>query len=137
MTENVAGFEEVPHAADWAMRVWAADLPALFIQAARGMNVLAGARLAKGPRVARTFEQEATDVESLLVAFLSELVFLQEQESLAFTEFEVQLEDRHLRVQMQGAPLEELEKPIKAVTYHNIDIAKTPHGFEVQVVFDV
>lgn len=131
------GFEEVPHTADWAMRVWAEDLPTLFAEAAQGLNALCGARLENGPRVRRTFEQEAADVESLLVAFLSELVFLQEQENLGFADFNVRLENLHLSVRMEGAQLGQLEKPIKAVTYHNISISKTRGGYEVQIVFDV
>ena len=134
---QAAGFEELPHTADWAMRVWAEDLPSLFVQAARGLNALSGARLAHGPLIHRAFTDEAADVEDLLVAFLSELVFLQEQENLGFTEFDVRLEKVQLSVQMQGALLQELEKPIKAVTYHNLRIMKTENGYEVQVVFDV
>ncbi len=132
-----AGFQEMPHTADWAMRVWAPDLPSLFTQAALGMNVLSGARLAAGPRLSRTFAQQAADPESLLVAFLSELVFLQEGDALGFDAFEVRLHGLQLSVEMQGARLESLEKPIKAVTYHNIAISRTPRGYEVEVVFDV
>ena len=40
-----SGFLELPHTADWAVRVWAADLPALFAAAANGMNSLAGVSL--------------------------------------------------------------------------------------------
>ena len=65
------GFEEISHTADWALRVWADDLEGLFAEAARGMNALSGAQLAEGPKVKRTFEAEAPDAESLLVAFLS------------------------------------------------------------------
>lgn len=36
------GFEEVPHTADWSMKVWAEDLPALFVAAAQGMNSMTG-----------------------------------------------------------------------------------------------
>ncbi len=132
-----SGFEELPHTADWAMRVWAGNLPSLFKEAARGLNTLAGARLAAGPRVTRSFAQEGTDTESLLVAFLSELVFLQEQESLGFDEFDVRFDGLQLAVQMQGARLAALDKPIKAVTYHDMAISKTARGYEVQVVFDV
>jgi hypothetical protein len=35
-----AGFEEVSHTADWALRVWSPDFVGLLEQAARGMNFL-------------------------------------------------------------------------------------------------
>ncbi|MFA5873569.1 MAG: archease [Anaerolineales bacterium] len=48
-------YEELPHTADWCLRVWAADMAGLFAEAARGMNALSGVRLAPGLRVERMF----------------------------------------------------------------------------------
>jgi SHS2 domain-containing protein len=134
-------YEELPHTADWCLRVWAGSLTALFAEAARGMNALAGVRLAEGPRARRTFETKAPDPESLLVAFLSELVYAAEQEHLAFESFQVsELEDLDgwkLKVEMSGAPIESMDKAIKAVTYHNMQIRQAERGVEVEIVFDV
>ena len=131
------GFEELPHTADWSLRVWAKSLPALFAEAARGMYALSGANQAEGPKVKRTFEAEATDAESLLVAFLSELVYAVEQEHLIFDEFDIQVKGIKLKVEMSGAPILSLAKAIKAVTYHNLQIQQTARGYEVEIVFDV
>ena len=131
------GFEEVPQTADWAIRVWAEDMPSLFIEAAHGMNSLSGLVLAREPRVSRVFVHAATDEESLLVAFLSELIYLQEQEGLGFDDFELHLQSERVRVQMYGAPVMSVEKPIKAVTYHNLKIRRTDRGYETEIVFDV
>lgn len=131
------GFEEVSHTADWSARIWAADVPSLFTEAARAMSSLSGTVLGKGARVKRTFEAEGLDVESLLVAFLSELVYYHEQENLAFDEFELKITDPSLKVAMEGAPIKSVEKAIKAVTYHNLKIEKTTEGFETTIVFDV
>jgi SHS2 domain-containing protein len=131
------GFEELQHTADWALRVWAPDLPSLLTEAARGMNALSGAVLSKAPRLKRQFEAQAEDPESLLVAFLSELVYYAEQESTVFDRFEARVNGSKLIVQMKGAPLLELSKPIKAVTYHNLEIQRTRRGLEAEIVFDV
>jgi SHS2 domain-containing protein len=131
------GFEEIPHTADWSVRVWAQDLSSLFTEAARAMNSLAGTVLDKTPRSKRTFASEASDAESLLVAFLSELVYIQEQENLAFDRFEVKAENSKLRVAMEGAQIASIDKTIKAVTYHNLKIEETNEGFETTIVFDV
>jgi SHS2 domain-containing protein len=130
-------YEEIQHTADWSLRVWASDLPELFAEAARGMNMLAGARLAEGPRMTRTYEADAPDPESLLVTFLSELVYLVEQEGLAFDQFEVVVKGRKLKVEMKGAPIISADKTIKAVTYHNLRIRQTARGYETEIVFDV
>ena len=131
------GFEEISHTADWSARVWAADLPSLFTEAAQAMSSLSGMTIGSGSRVKRTFETEGSDVESLLVAFLSELVYYQEQENLAFDVFDVRVAAQWLKVQMEGAQIESVDKAIKAVTYHNLKIEKTVEGFETTVVFDV
>jgi len=151
------GFEEIAHTADWALRVWADDLEKLFVEAARGMYALSGAQpalsevegqaegaalnLSKGPKVKRTFEAEAQDAESLLVAFLSELVYAVEQEQLMFTSFQVGMSECsagwRLEVEMAGAPIVSINKAIKAVTYHNLQIQQTARGYEVEIVFDV
>lgn len=131
------GFEEIPHTADWSIRVWAQDLPGLLAESARGMYWLAGAKLADHPRVKRAFETAGNDGESLLVAFLSELVFYAEQEFTGFDDFDLRIKDGRLEVVMEGAPLERLDKAIKAVTWHNLKINQTASGLEVDVVFDV
>lgn len=130
-------FEEIAHTADWSLRVWAANLEGLFAEAGRGMYALAGARPAEGPRRRRVFETSAPDPEALLVAFLSELVYALEQEGTIFEDFRLEIEDDALRVEMDGAPLEAVNKIIKAVTYHNLHICRTERGYEAEIVFDV
>jgi protein archease len=137
MVNRESGFEELSHTADWAIRVWARSLPELFVEAASGMNTLSGLRPTSSPRVSRTFEAKAPDVESLLVAFLSELVWAVEQEKLVFDAFNVVLKGSKLKVIMLGAPILSINKSIKAVTYHNLQITKTDLGFQVEIVFDV
>ena len=99
-------FEELQHTADWALHIWAADLPALLAESARGMNVLSGAQPASGPRLSRAFEAEAPDVESLLVLFLTELVYFVEQERLAHVRREAK----------QKGEAEDLAKQLNGVT---------------------
>ena len=131
------GFEEISHTADWSVHVWAQDLPSLFAESARAMNALSGIVTRNDPRQNRTFESEGADAESLLVAFLSELVFFQEQESLAFDRFDVKGEEPGLNIEMEGAPIASVDKAIKAVTYHNLKILRTAEGLETTIVFDV
>jgi SHS2 domain-containing protein len=131
------GFEEISHTADWSVLVWSHDLPSLFEESARAMNTLAGTVTDEGPRVQQVFESAGSDVESLLVAFLSELVYYQEQENLAFDTFDIQLSSKQISVNMEGAQIISVDKAIKAVTYHNLKIEETPRGYEAVIVFDV
>ena len=136
------GFEEIPHTADWAMRVWASDLSSLFEEAAQGMNTLAGIKLIGDAKASKHFETEAPDAESLLVTFLSELIYFQEQQNIAFSKFDIRVFDApnneyRISTDMEGAPIQSIDKAIKAATYHNLKIQKTARGLEVEIVLDV
>ena len=102
------------------------------------MNTLSGAQPAAGPRLSRVFVAEAPDVESLLVLFLSELVYAAEQERLMFDTFEIEMDGAAQKVKYQQAcEILTLHKSIKAVTFHNLQVRQTEVGFEVEIVFDV
>ncbi len=132
-----AGFKELRHTADWELEAWAPDLAGLFEQAANGMYALSGTHLYPEPRITRTIELAADDAESLLVRFLSELLYLGEQFGLAFDRFDLQIEDSKLNACLHGAPMTEQSKEIKAVTYHKLAIQPSSRGLEVRIVFDV
>ena len=137
MTSLNAGFEEIEHTADWALRVWAPDLPGLFAQAARGMYALMETTLAPGERNALAVAVEGLDAESLLVAFLSELLYLGESQSVGCDDFGVSFHEGGLTAQVQSAPILRQKKEIKAVTYHNLQIQERDGLFWVTIVFDV
>ena len=136
---NVAGsgFREIAHTADWALEVWAPDLDRLFDQAARGMYWLMATRLQPAPRIERALSLEGQDAESLLVSFLSELLYLGEIEGLGFDQFQVRVHADRLDAVIRGAPIAGLEKEIKAVTFHNLKLQPTAEGWEATLVVDV
>ncbi|HEX9017892.1 MAG TPA: archease [Anaerolineaceae bacterium] len=135
--ENGFGFIEIEHTADWALKITAADLPELFTLAARGMYWLMHLSLVDAPRITRSLDLDGVDNEALLVTFLSELLYLNESEGLAFDDFELSFQAAHLRAVLHGAPAAGQKKEIKAVTYHNLAIRPTENGLEATIVFDV
>ncbi|MFZ2098230.1 MAG: archease [Anaerolineales bacterium] len=132
------GFRELAHTADWELEVWAPDLPTLLQQAAHGMYTLSGMRLLPGAHQEYTITLQAEDAESLLVRFLSELLWLEQEQGLGFDEFFIRVDDHfNLQADLKGSAIANLDKEIKAVTYHNLAIETTPHGLRVNIVFDV
>ncbi len=132
------GFRERAHTADWELEVWAPNLVTLLEQAARGMYSISGVQLEAGSNQVRSFTLHASDAESLLVRFLSELLWLEQEQGLGFDQVSLQLdEDYHLRADLRGGPVTHLDKEIKAVTYHNLKVEKKPQGLQVNIVFDV
>lgn len=137
MTERDFGFYEIEHTADWALYVWAPNPSLLFAQAAQGMYWLMEISLRLGERVERVLDLEGDDLETNLVGFLSELLYLGEAEGLGFDKFAISLAGQHLHAIVRGGPIIEQRKEIKAVTFHNLAVRQTEKGFEVTVVFDV
>jgi SHS2 domain-containing protein len=138
MTSSVAsGFQEQPHTADWALYVWAPNLVGLLQQAAVGMYALMHARPRAEPRETYRFEIAALDQETLLVTFLSELLYFTQRDDVAFDQFDLVQEGERLMAEVEGAPIESIAKEIKAVTYHNLAVRETARGLETTIVFDV
>jgi SHS2 domain-containing protein len=137
MEEQSAGYREIEHTADWELEAWAPDLLSLLEQAARGMASLSGLRLGSGPRCKRTIEIEARDPESLVVGFLSEILYFGEDEGLGFDSFDLELNGMHLSGRLEGTPVQSIEKEIKAVTYHKLVVRFEEKGVRVRIVFDV
>ncbi len=132
------GFRELAHAADWELEAWAPDLPALLEQAARGMYAISGVKLQPEARQTRSIQLEARDAESLLVRFLSELLWLEQDQNLSFDDFTLQIDARlHLEATLTGGKIASLDKEIKAVTYHNLELRSENDGLHVNIVFDV
>ena len=132
-------FEEIEHTADRALRIYGRDLAELLVNAASGLNSLldADAEINSTP-LTKSIELEAMDAESLLVEWLNELAYWAEAEMLVFRTFDLQsVSPTHVRALITGSPVTRMEKHIKAVTYHNLEIVNTDQGLAVTVVFDV
>jgi SHS2 domain-containing protein len=131
------GYREVEHTADWELLVWAADLPGLLEQAARGMYALSGVDLEGKNQVIQTVHITAIDSEMALVGFLQELLFLAETQGIGFHDFTINLQQDELFAKMSGAKIAKISKEIKAVTFHNLKVESTPSGLQARIVFDV
>src|SRR5574341_1630191 len=131
-------WEEIDHTADWALRVRGKDRRELFEHAARGMMSLLGDIAPTEVTRRRQITLQAMDDEALLVKWLTELLYLIENEGIVFSEIRVlRIDDTSLDALVEGgSPGEELHKHIKAVTYHLLDIRATNQGLETIIVFD-
>lgn len=137
MDRNLSGFREISHTADWALEVWAPDLSRLLVQAALGMYSLMEIQLDSQIQFKKMFKIQAEDAESLLVTFLSELLFFCEMEQTGFTQFELDMDGLEVTATGTGSKIIAQRKEIKAVTYHNLKIQATETGLQAVVVFDV
>jgi SHS2 domain-containing protein len=131
-------FEEVEHTADIAIRVWGRDLAELFAHAARGLACQIADADAVGQTIEHTIELAAYDAETLLVAWLGELLYLSDRDGCVFTGFDMrEVTPSRLRAVARGGPVAGHRRHIKAVTFSDLEIVRTDAGYETTVVFDV
>ena len=131
-------FQEMEHTADIAIRVWGSTLAELFANAAYGMALLVTDIRTVEVTITREMALQADDVEMLLVEWLSELLYLGEQENAAFVGFTMeQVTPHELRALARGGRITEHQGHIKAVTFSELDVKRTDDGYETAVVFDV
>lgn len=130
-------WEEVQHTADLALHVWGDSLADLFSTAARGMFSLvaeAGAEIQDRASVAIT----APDVETLLVEWLNELLYLHERDGVLYTQSTfATLNPTELEAEVSGCNVAQARSHIKAVTYHMLHVGERDGRYETEIVFDV
>jgi SHS2 domain-containing protein len=102
---NHESFEEIPHTADAALRVWGKDLAELFANAARGLAWLMADPETVQPEKEVALDLTAPDAETLLVTWLGELIYLNERDGVVFTVFDLEeVTPTHLRGTSPGRP---------------------------------
>jgi len=133
-----ARYRVVDHTADVALYVWGDTLEDLFVNAATGMFAqMAGAQRARAG-VRRRITVEGDDYESLLVAWLSELLYLREINREAYGRFEVCFPaPARLDGSAEGYAVPAFDRPIKAVTYHGLKVERKGRTYHATIVFDV
>lgn len=139
MSANTPPWNEVEHTADWALLVRGGDRRELFENAARGMlELIGGEPAADASTQSWRLKVEASDWETLMVEWLTELLFRIEEDFVLITEVQIQQFDAYrLHATIEGRSSHGYHKHIKAVTFHRLDIHPTPDGYETTIVFDV
>ncbi len=140
MTPSPGYYEEIAHTADVCLRVRAETLEALYVTAAQGMFDLMRWRPAGPERPVReSLSLEAADLETLLVDWLSELLYLAERHGARWATFGLAFTaPTALAAQVEGTTGWVPERIVKAVTYHGLRLARADDGFwETVITFDV
>lgn len=130
-------WQEVEHTADLALHLWATDLADLFTTAAQGMAAFITDLETVKPERACPVVLTAPDLEGLLVDWLNELLYLGDREGLIFTRFEWAVASpTRLEATAWGGVAPERRTYIKAATFHNLVVRRTPEGYETEIVLD-
>jgi len=130
------------HTADCGLEIRAPDLQALFETAGRALCSLLADPVGIEPREERRIDVAGCGREELLVRWLSEILYLHEAEGFLACGFRAESigEDRVIGV-VAGEPYDPsrhtILAQIKAVTYHQIQVAQDSGAWRARVILDV
>lgn len=137
-----ASWQLLDHTADLGMDVEGSSLEEVFACAGRAIFELMAELDAVEIRVSRDLVVEGTDLADLWVNFLREALYLWSGESLLIKKVQIrQISDTALEATLSGEAYDSgrhvLNMEIKAATYHQAEVVRTPKGWKGRVIFDV
>ncbi len=135
-------YHAIDHTADLGLVITGANEGELFSNAAFAVFDIITDLKHVEPRETRQIVVEGDGWEDLLVNFLREVLYLYNGERWLLREARiVRIGEKGLQAKVSGEPFNsrkhEICKEIKAVTYHQTEVRKTPEGFTARVIFDV
>ncbi len=135
-------YEAFDHTADVGLRIRAASLEELFVEAARGLFSL----IVVNPDEVRAVNEIAVrlqddEPEYLLFDWLNELLFVFESRRMLLVEFDVQLDGDRLSATARGEVFDpdrhKLDHEVKAITYHGLKVERDGEGWLAEVIVDI
>ena len=135
-------FEIIEHPADVGFLAYGRTLEELFTNSALAMFSLACEPSAIEERERREIELTGGDHETLLFAWLAELLAISDAEQIFFRGAEVsEVSEGRVRGTAKGEKYDKSRHRagtyIKAVTYHQLYIERAPEGWRARVFLDV
>ncbi len=135
-------FRILEHTADIGFEAFGATRPEVFANAARALTHLMVDLEAIATREETLLRLEASDMPSLLVNWLSEVLYQFDAEGWLFRDFEFErLTNHSLEATARGEKFDrtrhQVKLLVKAVTYHQLDLRETAQGWRAQVYVDI
>lgn len=128
----------IDHTADIGMRVSAPTVEDLFVEAAHALCDIMGGLTAQEKETV-TVQAAGIDRDDLLVRWLQEVLYLVEVKGFRVAGIGLQdLTDTSVTGALEGSFSEiPLQAEVKAVTYHNLEIAYVDKAFVATIILDM
>jgi SHS2 domain-containing protein len=133
-------FEE--HVGELRISLEARSLGDLFAEAARALaEIMGGAGAAAAsppPGPPAEVRLHAADRDALLVDWLNELIYRAETNRTIYDDIRIErISERELHASIRGFAVEDMRTPVKAATFHGLELRDQPRGLSATVVLDV
>lgn len=135
-------FRTLEHTADVGFEAFGSTREEAFANAARALTDLIVDLDTIKSSDEVTLQIHGPDPESVLVNWLSELLYLHDAEGWLFRDFEIQsLGDNSLSAVARGEKFQrsrhQAKLLVKAITYHQLALEQIPGGWRAQVYVDI
>ena len=135
-------FEVIDHTADVGIIAYGADIEELFSNAGLALFNLITELESIENRFHLDLEVSSEDIDSLLIEWLNELIYLFDVKHVLFNRFDItNLTHNGLQATCYGEDFNAMKHTIKvgvkAATYHMLKVDKSNDGFKAQVILDI
>ena len=133
-------YEILEHKADLKIKVFSNTKEELFMNALLAMiDSMSPVIKNRDIETSRNIKIESLDLSSLLVDFLSEVLYLSQTNSEAYFKVKFsKFEDTELVGEISGNKAERFGEDIKAVTFHDLNIILSENKiWEATIIFDI
>lgn len=125
------------HVGEWKLTLWADTPEEIFTEAGRVVSRECGPTRG-APQQWERVEITARDMGTLLVDWLNELLGRSEIAQCAYSDVRVlTLTDGHLEAEIRGRRVADWRSPLKAATYHGLQLMRHRDRWKAVVLFDV
>ena len=134
----ITKYKVIDHPSDIGIEVIGKDIKDLFENSAYSMMDMMFEL--SGVKKEMSFDVKVTgdDQVSLLVSWLSELLYLSDSNHVALSDFKItKMSDTELEAKVYGGKIGNVKRFIKAATYNQLEMKKEKDNWKARIVFDV
>ena len=131
-------YKVIDHPSDIGIEAFGKDKKELFINSAYGMMDMMFDLNSISKERSFNVKVSSDNVESLLISWLSELLYLCDSKHVALVNFNLsKLSDTELEAKVYGDKIGKVKRFIKAATYNQLEIKKEKGRWRSRIIFDV
>jgi SHS2 domain-containing protein len=142
--KTMGSYEVSEHTADLALTIHADTVEDLFATAARAMfeNLVDISGVTEMTEIRVNIACADQGMEELLVEWLRELLARFSLDEIVLSQFDIEnLTESEIVARCRGEPIDperhQLLTEIKSITYHGLELRRTPGGWTARVLFDI
>lgn len=133
-------YKILEHTADLKIQARGKDMAELFSCILKGMFESCRPVVKNESIINRRIKLSSSDLESLLVDFLSEALYLSDVNNEIYFNADLAIKQKNkkkqLKGEIKGKKIERLGLEIKAVTWHDLEVKKVNNQWQATVLFD-